>query len=65
MSTFDTSDFGELVSVWDSPDDGYAFNLYVSDDGVVTKVDVWNNPGATRIALDGSITRIDGREGVT
>lgn len=48
-----------ILTVWDSPNAGYAYNLYECKSlcGMLCKDDVWNNSGLTWIHIDGTIEK--------
>ena len=46
-----------LGMVYDEPDTGYAYNLYICGNcGAIHKEDVWNNEGVLIINVDNTIT---------
>ena len=51
------------IDVWDHPDEGYAFNLFLCECGIICKEDVWNNAGQIWINIYGGITRKNNKSG--
>jgi hypothetical protein len=46
------------LGVWDDPDDGYAFNVYLCEYcGMIIKEDVWEDSGFTCIDMKNNITK--------
>ena len=46
----------DLAAVWDDPNQGYAFNLYICNNcGDIVKEDVWEDAGKTILSVSGEI----------
>lgn len=49
----------ELLDVWDDPNVGYAFNVFLCGCcGNLYKVNVWKDAGALEITLEGVVRRL-------
>jgi len=45
-----------LVSVYDAPESGYAYNLFVCQScGTIIKEDVWSNSGTLTVKTNGEV----------
>lgn len=50
----------ELIGVWDDPNKGYAFNVYLNySTGTIYKEDVWKNSGVTSIDLKNNVVKLE------